>query len=196
MSNISTSTGLSDRGKGILMSIGGVFVLSPDSLLIRLADLDDFTLIFYRGLFPIFAIGLFLWLYYRSRLLEVLLAIGWAGILNGVFFAAVNITFISAIQRTSVANTLLFLSSAPIFAAVLSLIVLRENQRLSTWLSRQVKAGDGAATHLALQSWIEKRAKTRTTRKTPAKKKTTKKATTKKASTKKKTTRKTRTKAS
>ena len=134
MSYISTSTGLSDRGKGILMSIGGVFVLSPDSLLIRLADLDDFTLIFYRGLFPIFAIGLFLWLYYRGRLLGVLLAIGWAGILNGVFFAAVNITFISAIQRTSVANTLLFLSSAPIFAAVLSLIVLRENQRLSTWL--------------------------------------------------------------
>ena len=28
---------LSDRGKGILMSLGGVFVLSPDSLLIRLA---------------------------------------------------------------------------------------------------------------------------------------------------------------
>ena len=125
---------LSDRGKGISMALIGVFVLSPDSLLIRLAALDDFTLLFYRGLFPVFAIGLFLALWYRRRLLPALLAIGWAGILNGAFFAAVNLTFIGAIQRTSVANTLLFLSSAPIFAALLSLVVLRENQRPTTWL--------------------------------------------------------------
>jgi drug/metabolite transporter (DMT)-like permease len=125
---------LSDRGKGILMSVGGVFVLSPDSLLIRLAGLDDFTLIFYRGLFPIFAISLILWIYYRRRFIGTLMQIGWAGIFNGLLFAGVNITFISAIQRTSVANTLLLLASAPIFAAVLSLFVLRENQRPTTWL--------------------------------------------------------------
>lgn len=125
---------LSDRGKGILMSLGGVFVLSPDSLLIRLAGLDDYTLIFYRGLFPVFTISLILWIYYRRHFLSALLAIGWAGIFNGILFSAVNISFIGAIQRTSVANTLLFLSSAPIFAAILSLLVLRENQRPSTWL--------------------------------------------------------------
>ncbi len=127
-------THLSDRGKGILMALGGVFVLSPDSLMIRLADLDDYTLLFYRGLFPIFSISLLLWLYYRQRFIGALLGIGLAGILNAFLFAAVNITFISAIQRTSVANTLLFLSSAPIFAALLSLVVLRENLRPSTWL--------------------------------------------------------------
>lgn len=126
--------GLSDRGKGILMSIGGVFVLSPDSLLIRLAELDDYTLMFYRGLFPIFAISLMLGIYYRSRFVGALMHIGWAGVVNAMLFACINISFISAIQRTSVANTLLFLSSAPIFAAILSLIVLRENQRPSTWL--------------------------------------------------------------
>ena len=35
MSKSSHSIRLSHRGKGILMSIGGVLVLSPDSLLIR-----------------------------------------------------------------------------------------------------------------------------------------------------------------
>lgn len=130
----SVKTHLSDRGKGILMALGGVFVLSPDSLMIRLAELDDYTLLFYRGLFPIFSISLLLWLYYRQRFIGALLGIGLAGILNAFLFAAVNITFISAIQRTSVANTLLFLSSAPIFAALLSLVVLRENLRPSTWL--------------------------------------------------------------
>jgi drug/metabolite transporter (DMT)-like permease len=130
----SPASRLSDRGKGILMAIGGVFVLSPDSLMIRLAGLDDYTLIFYRGLFPAIAISLFLMVQYRRRFGSALLDIGWAGVVNGVFFALINITFISAIQRTSVANTLLFLSSAPIFAAILSLIVLRENQRPSTWI--------------------------------------------------------------
>ena len=125
---------LSDRAKGILMSLVGVVILSPDSLMIRLAGLDDYTLIFYRGLFPVCTITLILWLYYRADFVPALLRIGWAGLLNGVLFAMVNITFISAIQRTSVANTLLFLSSAPIFAALLSLLILRESQRLSTWL--------------------------------------------------------------
>jgi len=125
---------LNDRAKGITMALGGVFVLSPDSLLNRLASLDDYTLIFYRGLFPVFAISLYLLISYRRGFLPALLAIGWAGILNAIFFASINITFISSIQRTSVANTLLFLSSAPVFAAILSLLILRENQRPTTWL--------------------------------------------------------------
>lgn len=116
------------------MSLFGVFVLSPDSLMIRLAGLDDYTLIFYRGLFPAIAISLLLGLYYRAGFFPALRRIGWAGLMNGVLFALINISFISAIQRTSVANTLLFLSSAPIFAALLSLVVLRENQRPATWL--------------------------------------------------------------
>ena len=124
----------SDRSKGILMSLLGVIVLSPDSLLIRLAGLDDYTLIFYRGLFPVCAISLILWWYYRAEFFPALMRIGRAGIINAVLFALVNISFIGAIQRTTVANTLLFLASAPIFAALLSLVVLRVNQRSSTWL--------------------------------------------------------------
>jgi len=116
------------------MALFGVFILSPDSLLIRLAQLDDYALLFYRGLFPLISISLLLILYYRGRFICICLGTGWAGLLNGAFFATTNITFISAIQQTSVANTLLLLSSAPIFAALLSLIVLRENQRPTTWL--------------------------------------------------------------
>jgi drug/metabolite transporter (DMT)-like permease len=117
-----------------MISLLGVFVLSPDSLLIRLADLGDFTLIFYRGLFPSIAITLLLMLYYRREFMPVVMGIGWAGMLNGVLFASTNITFIYSIQTTSVANTLVILSSAPIFAAILSLIILKENQRPITWL--------------------------------------------------------------
>lgn len=39
------------------MALVGVVVLSPDSLMICLAGMDDYTLIFYRGLFPAIAIS-------------------------------------------------------------------------------------------------------------------------------------------
>ncbi len=125
---------VSDRSKGIWISLLGVFILSPDSLLIRLAGLGDLTLIFYRGFFPAIAITVLLLVFYRRKFLSVVIGIGWAGLLNGVLYASTTITFISSIQTTSVANTLVILSSAPIFAAILSLFVLKENQRPVTWL--------------------------------------------------------------
>jgi len=39
------------RNKGLILSFIGVLILSPDSLLIRLVNLDDFSLIFYRSFF-------------------------------------------------------------------------------------------------------------------------------------------------
>ena len=36
--------------KGILMSFIGVIILSPDSVLIRLADADSWTVLFWRGI--------------------------------------------------------------------------------------------------------------------------------------------------
>lgn len=123
-----------DRNKGILMSLLGVFILSPDGLIIRLLGLDNATLLFYRGLFSAITILVLLLLYYRRRFFTVLFNIGLIGILNGFMFALTNIAFINSIQLTSVANTILILSSAPVFAAILSLIILRENQRPVTWL--------------------------------------------------------------
>ena len=113
-----------DRSKGILMSLLGVFMLSPDGLIIRILALDNATLLFYRGIFSAIAITALLLLYYRKRFFSVVLGIGWVGILNGFMFSVTNIAFINSIQLTSVANTILILSSAPVFAAILSLIIL------------------------------------------------------------------------
>ncbi|MFT5224948.1 MAG: drug/metabolite transporter (DMT)-like permease [Polaribacter sp.] len=123
-----------DRSKGILISLLGVFILSPDGLIIRILGLDNATLLFYRGAFSAIAIFILLLLYYRKRFLSVVFGIGWIGILNGFMFAVTNITFVNSIQLTSVANTILILSSAPVFAAILSLIILKENQKPLTWL--------------------------------------------------------------
>ena len=58
------------RNKGLILSLIGVLILSPDSLLIRLVNLDDFSLIFYRSALPVITIFLFLLYIYRSNLLN------------------------------------------------------------------------------------------------------------------------------
>ena len=63
------------------MSLIGVFILSPDSLLIRLADLNDLSLIFYRGALPPITIILFLIIYYKGNIAKSFLLMGKAGII-------------------------------------------------------------------------------------------------------------------
>lgn len=116
------------------MSLLGVFILSPDGLIIRLLGLDNTTILFYRGMFSAIAIVVLLLAYYRRQFLTIVFGIGLIGIINGFMLAITNITFVYSIQLTSVANTLLIVSSAPVFAAILSLIILKENQRPVTWL--------------------------------------------------------------
>ena len=43
---------MSKSSQGLLWSFFGVLILSPDTLLIRLLNLTDFSLIFYRSFLP------------------------------------------------------------------------------------------------------------------------------------------------
>ena len=45
---------LTDKQKGIALSLIGVLVITPDSLFVRLIDLSSLELLFYRGLIPFF----------------------------------------------------------------------------------------------------------------------------------------------
>ena len=54
---------MSTSAKGLLWSFFGVLILSPDTLLIRLLNLSDFSLIFYRSFLP--AISIFLFIFWN-----------------------------------------------------------------------------------------------------------------------------------
>ena len=125
---------MGDQSKGLLLALAGVIILSPDSLFIRLAEIDDVTLIFYRSLIPAMTIFVILAFHYKYRLLSILTGMGLAGLINGVFYMTTSVTFVLSIQKTSVANTLIILSSAPVFAALLSMIFLSEKQKFTTWV--------------------------------------------------------------
>ena len=112
----------------------GVLVLSPDTLLLRLAELDVWTGTFWRG----FAMGLALTLgiavVHRRATVSVFLAMGWAGLGVALLFGSNAILFVVAISNTTVANTLVIYATAPVIAALLSWIFMRERVSLELWL--------------------------------------------------------------
>ena len=122
------------RNKGLLLSMIGVLMLSPDSLLIRLVDIDDFSLIFYRSAIPVITIFLFLLYIYKSNLFNSFILIGKIGILYAILYAITHVCFVYSIQNTSVANTLVLIAAAPIFAAIFSVFVLKEIPNFFTWI--------------------------------------------------------------
>ena len=101
----------------------------------RLSTLDTWGLLFYRGAIPFVVVLLSLVLIYRSKLIKLVFAMGWAGILYAITFTATNITFIVSIQNTNVANTLVMVAMAPMLSAVLSIFFLNEKPDKKTLIA-------------------------------------------------------------
>lgn len=123
------------QGLGLSLALLGVLVLTPDALLIRLIEADRATLLFWRTLLKGLTLWLVLALYFRGRLLSVTLAMGRIGLLATGVFGLSTILFVSSITLTTAANTLFILSTAPLFAALISWVVLRERVALRTWIA-------------------------------------------------------------
>ena len=126
---------MSDYLKGLIITVIGVLVITPDSLLIRLIDADSWTVIFWRNSLSGLAILLGLLVYYRRDFPKIMLGIGWAGLAMGIIWAIGTFCFVFSIQNTLVANTLFIVSTSPIFAALIAWLVLREAVTRRTWLT-------------------------------------------------------------
>ena len=60
----------SDQKKGMLIAFVGIMFITPDSLFIRLATINSWDLIFYRGLIPFTVVFLGLLIIYKTSLLK------------------------------------------------------------------------------------------------------------------------------
>ena len=118
----------------LTFSLVGVLLLSPDSLLIRLLNLSDFSLIFYRSYLPAVTLFIFILWFYKKNTIQAFLLIGVPGVIYATLYAVTHVCFVYSIQYTSVSNTLVIVASAPIFSAILSIIFLKEQPSLFTWL--------------------------------------------------------------
>jgi len=126
---------LSRHSKGLLITAAGVITVSPDGLLSRLIPVDSLTITFWRSAF--FSVGMLLLLtaYYRKNIVAAFLGIGVPGICMALLYVAGNIGFIYSVTHTTVANTLLLISTTPFWAALISWMVFREKVAMRTWVA-------------------------------------------------------------
>jgi len=126
---------LTDQQKGSLLAFVAVIFITPDSLFIRLSNVDTWGLVFYRGVIPFFTVFLGMLLIYKLNFFKILLSSGYHGLIYIGTFSITNITFVVSIQNTNVANTLVMIATAPMLSAILGAIFLKEPPDRKTWIS-------------------------------------------------------------
>ncbi|MEO3429192.1 DMT family transporter [Pelagibius sp. CAU 1746] len=126
---------LPDHQKGLLLTTLGVVVLTPDSLLVRLAGMEPFSLLVWRGVLQAIGILAILAVLHRGGILAQIRSIGRCGILLAVVFTGSTLFFILALSHTTVADVLIIIAVAPLVAALLSRSFLGEAVPLRTWLA-------------------------------------------------------------
>ena len=126
---------LTDQQKGSLMAFVAVMFITPDSLFIRLSNVDTWGLVFYRGIIPFFTVLLGMLIIYKLSFFKILFNSGYHGLLYVGTFSLTNITFVVSIQNTNVANTLVMIATAPMISAILGAIFLKEPPDKKTWIS-------------------------------------------------------------
>ena len=124
---------LSDQRKGTLLAFVGIMFITPDSLLIRLSNVESWNLIFYRGFVPFFVVFTGLLIIKKSNFFYSIIENGWHGIGYICTFIVTNILFVHSIENTTVANTLIMVSLAPMLSAIVSFIFLKETPDKKTW---------------------------------------------------------------
>ena len=126
---------LSDQQKGSLLAFVAVMFITPDSLFIRLSNLDTWGLVFYRGIIPFLTVFFGMLLIYKLNFFKILFNSGIHGIIYIATFSITNITFVVSIQNTNVANTLVMIATAPMLSAILGAIFLKEPPDRKTLIS-------------------------------------------------------------
>ena len=126
---------LTSQQKGSLLAFVAVMFITPDSIFIRLSNIETWGMLFYRGAIPFVVVLVGLLFFYKNNFLKALLGIGYPGIFYVVSFSICNITFIISIQNTNVANTLVMIAMAPMLSAILGAIFLKEIPDKKTWVA-------------------------------------------------------------
>ena len=124
---------LSDQQKGSFLAFVAVMFITPDSLFIRLSNVDTWGLVFYRGFIPFCLVLIGMLIVYKLKFFKMLFNSGYHGLIFITTFSITNITFVVSIQNTNVANTLVMIALAPMLSAILGGIFLKEIPDKKTW---------------------------------------------------------------
>ena len=126
---------LTDQQKGSLLAFVAVMFITPDTLFIRLANVDTWSLVFYRGIIPFFTVLIGMLIIYKYEFFKMLFTSSHHGLIYIITFSITNIAFVVSIQNTNVANTLVMIAMAPMLSAILGAFFLKEMPDGKTWVA-------------------------------------------------------------
>jgi drug/metabolite transporter (DMT)-like permease len=123
---------------GIALILAAAIAWSTAASFVRLLQFDSWTILFWRGLFGGGSIALFLVLTQGRRGVRDLVAMKANGWLVACLSTVGMVTFIPALQLTSVANAAIIVATQPFVAAAIAWIWLREAVQPRTMLASLV----------------------------------------------------------
>jgi len=132
---------LSQQAQGLLITTAGVLAISPDTLLVRLLELEKWSLLFYRGIIIAACLSLFTLFVHRSQAGQQFRNIGIPGLCIAMLFTGSTTCFVLSLYYTSVANTLIIVSASSMFAALYSRLFMKETIALRTIITMVVVIG-------------------------------------------------------
>ncbi|WP_252108105.1 MULTISPECIES: DMT family transporter [unclassified Halomonas] len=118
--------------RGLMIVILGVVFLSFDGLLIRLAATDGFTIVFWRGFLMLCVLGALCLVRQKLSTLRVHPV---ASLASATLLGLISALFVLAVMNANVANVVVILSTAPLFAAIFSRVFLGERVALRTLIA-------------------------------------------------------------
>ena len=125
---------LDNKIKGLYFAFFGVLLLTPDTLFMRLSELEKWQLGGWRGV--LMGATLFL-IWFLSRKMghkkEFLTTFSIPGLLIILAMAVNSVSFTLGISETSVIVVLTALATMPLLTALLSVLLLKEKQNLLSW---------------------------------------------------------------
>ncbi|MFQ5993892.1 MAG: DMT family transporter [Acidiferrobacterales bacterium] len=126
---------ISNHLRGVTLATAGALIISPDALILRLITTDHWTVLFWRGLLTALTLAVLFVVTYPRTFVQYVRVIGGLGMLAAFLLAVTSILFVTSITLTTAANTLVIISVAPLLAAILSFVFLREHVPFRTWIA-------------------------------------------------------------
>ena len=125
-----------ERRKGVALMIAAGLCWSTGGILVRSTDLrDPWEIVFWRSVFMVIFVAAVLAIQNRGRVVEKVIASGMPGVWSGLALGATFFFFILSVTQTTVANTLVLMSTGPFFAALAGRLFLGEHVPARTWIA-------------------------------------------------------------
>lgn len=120
------------RQTGTALAAGAMFLVSTESLITRAAGADGWSVAFWYGVFAaptMLVLGLAV---ERQSIVAIARRSGWPVLFSGLLQMGSTLGFILAVKNTAVSNVVVIVAASPVFAAVISWLVLRERTAVRT----------------------------------------------------------------